>query len=231
MKPRYAAYFAPEQGSPWWEFGSRWLGRDECLGVNKVQHALAQIGPVELREITAQPRRYGFHATLKAPFSLSGSHSAADLTVRLRALAATLKPVLLGPMQAVMLGDFVALVPALVSDELMALAAACVTTLDDLRRPLSEADLARRRVEYFDAREQELLQQYGYPYVLERFRLHLTLSGPLARPTAQRVLQAVAAPVAQLNAAAPLVLDRLCLFVEPAPGQPFQRMADVALSA
>jgi len=231
MKPRYAVYFAPEQGSPWWEFGSRWLGRDECQDVNKVQHALAEIGPVELREITAQPRRYGFHATLKAPFSLSGSHSAADLTARLRALAATRKPVLLGPMQALVLGDFVALVPALVPDELMALAAACVTTLDDLRTPLSDADLARRRVEQLDAREQELLQQYGYPYVLERFRFHLTLSGPVARPTAQRLLQAVAAPVAQLNATAPLMLDRLCLFVEPAPGQPFQRMADVALSA
>lgn len=231
MKLRYAIYFAPEQGSPWWAFGADWLGRDECRDVNKVQPALAQIAPEELREITAQPRRYGFHATLKAPFSLSGSHTLDDLKARMQALAATLKPLVLGPMQTTTLGDFVALVPARASDELMALAAACVTGLDDLRAPLSEADLARRRVENLDAREQELLRQYGYPYVLERFRFHLTLSRPVAPSMAQRVMQAVAAPVAQLNTTAPLVLDRLCLFVEPAPGQPFKRIADAGLIA
>ncbi|WP_114972953.1 DUF1045 domain-containing protein [Rhodoferax ferrireducens] len=231
MTSRYAIYFAPEPGSPWWEFGARWLGRDECRDVNKVQHALDQIGPVELREITAQPRRYGFHATLKAPFSLNGSHTADDLIARLQALAATLKPLLLGPMQAAMLGDFVALVPAVASHDLMALAAVCVATLDDLRAPLSEADLARRRIAELDAREQELLHLYGYPHVLERFRFHLTLSGPVTRPTAQRVLQAAIDPVARLNETTPLVLDRLCLFVEPAPGQPFKRIADAGLLA
>jgi hypothetical protein len=112
----------------------------------------------------------------------------------------------------------------------MALAAACVTDLDDLRAPLIEADLARRRIEHLDPRELELLQQYGYPYVLERFRFHLTLSGPVPQATAQRVLMAVAEPLAQLNASTPLVLDRLCLFVEPAPGQAFRRIADVSFS-
>lgn len=231
MKPRYAIYFAPEQGSPWWEFGARWLGRDECRNMNRCQFPLDQIGPIELRELTAQPRRYGFHATLKAPFHLNDGHSVNDLTARMQALAATLKPVLLESMQAKLLGDFVALVPAIGSHDLMALAAVCVATLDDLRAPLSEADRARRRVDALDAREQELLHLYGYPHVLERFRFHLTLSGPVAPPMAQRVLQAVAAPVAQLNATAPLVLDRLCLFAEPAPGQPFQRIADAGLSA
>ncbi|MDO8451177.1 MAG: DUF1045 domain-containing protein [Rhodoferax sp.] len=231
MTSRYAIYFAPAHGSPWWEFGARWLGRDECNDTALVQHPLAQIAPDELQEITAQPRHYGFHATLKAPFGLSGSHTEADLTARMEALAATLKPVALGRLQAATLGDFAALVPATATDELTDLAAACVKELDDLRTPLSDADFARRRVTHLDARELELLQRYGYPYVLERFRFHFTLSGPVAHPTAQRVMQAVADPVTQLNVTAPLVLDRLCLFVEPAPGQPFQRMADAALSA
>jgi hypothetical protein len=106
-----------------------------------------------------------------------------------------------------------------------------VTGLDDLRAPLTDIDLARRRIEHLSAREQALLQLYGYPYVLERFRFHLTLSGPVTPLVAQRVQQAVAAPVAQLNDATPLVLDRLCLFVESAPGQPFTRIADAALRA
>jgi hypothetical protein len=128
-----------------------------------------------------------------------------------------------------MMGDFVALVPVKVPDQLAALATACVTGFDDLRAPLSAADLRRRRVEHLDAREQALLAQYGYPYVLERYRLHLTLSGPVAPPMAQRMLQAAATPVAQLNARSPLMLDRLCLWVEPAPGQAFKRLIDAEL--
>ena len=158
MRPRYAIYFAPAHGSPWWEFGARWLGRDERDDTSLVQPTLVQIAPDELREITAEPRRYGFHATLKAPFSLSGDQTVDDLTARLQVMAATLTPVLLGPLHVTTLGDFVALVPALATDELMALAAACVTGLDDLRAPLSEVDLARRRIEHLNAREQELLQ-------------------------------------------------------------------------
>lgn len=230
MTQRYALYFAPATGSPWWEFGSHWLGRDECLDVQVAQPALAQIDPAAWHVATEQPRHYGFHATLKAPFALSGGHTLDDLTTRLQALAATLRPVALGPLQAAMLGDFVALVPVRVPDELATLATACVTGLDDLRAPLSAADLQRRRVDHLDAREQALLNQYGYPYVLERYRLHFTLSGPVAPPLAQRIMQAAAAPVADLNAL-PLVLDRLCLFVESSPGQPFRRVADAELLA
>ena len=231
MNARYAVYFAPAKASPWWAFGAHWLGRDEQEDTPLAQPPLAQIAPDELRDITAAPRRYGFHATLKAPFSLGGGHTVDDLTARLHRFAATLKPVPLGPLHASVLGNFVALVPVQATDELEALACACVTELDDLRAPLSEADLTRRRIEHLDAREQALLQAYGYPYVLERFRFHFTLSGPLNPQSAQRVQQAVAAPVTQLSASSPLVLDRLCLFVESAPGQPFKRLADAPLSA
>jgi len=211
MTTRYAIYFAPAQGSPWWEFGSRWLGRDDCRDLQLAQPALAQIAPAELQAATEQPRRYGFHATLKAPFALSAGHTLDELTTRLQALADTLKPVALGPLQA--------------------LATACVTWLDDLRAPLSAAELLRRRVDHLDAREQALLARYGYPYVLERYRLHFTLSGPVAPPMAHGIMQAVATPVAGLNARAPLVLDRLCLFMEPSPGAPFKRIAEVELRA
>ena len=231
MSARYAIYFAPAHGSPWWAFGAHWLGRDEREDTPLVQPSLAQITANELLDLTARPRRYGFHATLKAPFSLSGGHTSDDVIARVHTLAAKLNPVLLGPLQASCLGDFVALVPAQATDELLALAGACVIGLDDLRAPLTEADLARRGIEHLDARELALLQAYGYPYVLERFRFHFTLSAPLEPQTAQRVQQAVSAPVAQLNAWCPLVLDRLCLFVESAPGEPFKRLADVALSA
>ena len=231
MSARYAIYFSPAKHSPWWDFGAQWLGRDECDDKALAQPVLTQIGLTDLNSITAEPRRYGFHATLKAPFHLRDGFSVDDLAERVQALASRLRPVSLGPLQLVTLGDFVALTPLTATEELATLAAACVVELDDLRAPLTAEELARRRIEQLSTREQELLRQYGYPYVLERFRLHFTLSGPVPRATALSVMQAVAQPVARLNSSAPLLLDRLCLFVEAAPGEAFKRVADLELRA
>ncbi len=231
MSARYAIYFSPAKHSAWWTFGAHWLGRDEHDNTALPQPEVAGIGPQELQALTAEPRRYGFHATLKAPFHLSAGHQESDLVARLRRLAQTLRPVALGPMQLATLGNFAALVPAAAPADLQGLAAACVTGLDDLRAPPSEADLARRRNAGLDAREAELLALHGYPYVLERFRFHMTLTGPVDASTAQRVGQALAGQPARLNAQAPLSLDRLCLFVEQGPDMPFRRLIDLRLSA
>lgn len=231
MSARYAIYFAPDRHSPWWAFGAHWLGRNEHDNTALPQPKLEEISATELAGITAEPRRYGFHATLKAPFRLSAAHSESDLVTRLRRLAQTLAPVALGPLRIATLGNFVALVPETGPDGLQALAAACVSELDDLRAPLEEAELARRRAADLDARGAELLALYGYPHVMERFRLHLTLTGPVEGSLAQRVIRAAGPSIAQLNKEAPLSLDRLCLFVERSPGAPFQRVIDVRLGA
>ena len=231
MKPRYAIYFTPAHGSPWWQFGAHWLGRDECTDTPLVHAAVADISPDELHQITEYPRRYGFHATLKAPFSLREGVTLADLEQGMRALAQAQKAVPLGPMQASRMDNFVALVPVQPPAALAALATLCVTSLDHLRAPLTQPELARRLAQHLNTREQELLMQYGYPHVLERYRLHLTLTGPLSDVAAQTVVDALADKVSHLNHAVPLVLDRLCLFVEPGPGQAFQRVADMELQA
>ena len=231
MTARYAIYFAPAVQSPWWQFGSQWLGRDEHLDQLVPQTTVPQMSAQDLQRLTSHPRHYGFHATLKAPFGLQDNYTADDLQARMQALALTLRPVALGPMQATVLGNFVALVPVAPPEALAALANACVTELDDLRRPLSVDDLARRRIDTLDARGLELLHRYGYPLVMERFQFHFSLTGPVTAPYAQQVLMAVHNRVAELNANAPLVLDRLCLFVEPASGQPLVRIADMELSA
>jgi putative phosphonate metabolism protein len=231
MTARYAIYFSPLQHSPWWKFGAHWLGRDECEDKALSQTLPTQFDAANFYAMTSEPRRYGFHATLKAPFHLRGGHTADDLLARMRGLAATLQPLALGPLQAVTLGKFAALVPVTPSDQLAALATACVTEFEALREPLSQAERARRRTQRLDARELELLEQFGYPYVLERFRFHFTLSGPVHASAAELIMQAVAQPVAMLNATEPLVLNQLCLFVESAPGQPFRCLATARLSA
>jgi putative phosphonate metabolism protein len=229
MSARYAIYFSPPHGSPWWKFGAHWLGRDECFDFDLAQPAFDGISADTLRAWTDVPSRYGFHATLKAPFQLKQDSSLPNLQARLHALAQTLEPVELGPMQAQQLGNFVALVPMYPPKALEALATQCVTQLDAMRAPLSDQDVKRRNPEKLDARGLELLHQYGYPYVLEKFRMHFTLTGPITAWEGDAVCAAVQDQVAELNEKCPLVLDRLCLFLEPKQGQPFVRFVDSML--
>lgn len=232
MNTRYAIYFAPDKPSPWWRLGAHWLGRDDHDDTPLPQPNFTGVPGIHassLAHITTHPRRYGFHATLKAPFRLSAGHQEQDLIARLGQLARTLAPAPLGAMQIQRLGDFVALVPKLQTDAVNAIEAACVIQLDDLRAPLTPTELARRNPGQLDAHEAELLARYGYPHVLDRFRLHLTLTDPVDVNTADAVIAALAPEVNRLNQTAPLVLDRLCLFVERQPGANFQRLLDVRL--
>lgn len=227
--PRYAVYFAPAAGSGWWRFGAHWLGRDDGNHAGMPQDAAPEgIAPADWQRMTASPRRYGFHATLKAPFTLAEQTSVDALRERMAALAQSLRPVSLGALHPHAFDDFVALVPRVPSPALVDLAARCVTDLDPLRAPLRAADLARRRPEQLSKRERELLMRYGYPHVMERFRFHMTLAmcrGEAAEP----VMRAAGAAVDALNREQPLVLDRLCLFEEPAPGADLLRLGDFVL--
>jgi len=231
MTIRYAVYFAPGKASGWQSFGAHWLGRSEFDHQVLPQHALEEMTSNQLEELTRVPRRYGFHATLKAPFRLATGIAASELTDRMAKLARLLRPLPLGEMTVVTLGNFVALVPGAAVDGLHALAEACVTELDDLRAPLAAHELSRRLKEPLDARATELLKRFGYPHVLERFRLHFTLTGPVTAQDAARVTRAVTATIERLNKQEPLVLDRLCLFMEPPADSPFLRIADFALGA
>ena len=230
MSPRYAVYFAPAKASGWWTFGAHWLGRDECDDRPLPQPKLAEMDTAAQQALTAEPRRYGFHATLKAPFALAPGHDETSLLQRVQALALSLSPVAVGSLEAVNLGSFVALVPAAGNAHLQALAASCVTELDGLRAPLLPAELARRQSAKLDTRGAELLATYGYPHVMERFQFHLTLTGSTDGKAAAKVIRAVASDVDHLNHKAPLKLDRLCVFVESAPGAAFRRIGDALLT-
>lgn len=226
---RYAVYFAPAAHSPWWDFGSAWLGRDELADVPLAQPTVAGFGVSEFEALTATPRRYGFHATLKAPFRLSDGMREDDLLQQLTALASGLRPLPLGPMKVVTLSQFVAIVPTTPSADLYDLAAQTVLGLESLRAPLTDAELLRRQPEQLDPRARALLCKYGYPHVLERYRLHFTLSDAVAPDVAARLVQAATPSVHALNVEAPLLLDRLSVFVEPAAGRNFLRLCDMVL--
>ena len=208
---RYAVYFAPAEASPLGRFGAAWLGRDagglDLPGL-----------PRPRAELTAAPRRYGFHATLKAPFRLADGCDRDGLARALDALAARHAAFELPMLALAALGGFLALVPTRASPELDRVAAACVTELDRFRAEPGPDELARRRAAGLDAAEEAHLSRWGYPYVLDRFQFHLTLTGPL--PPAERAAVAgVLAPVLAPLLAAPLAFQHLCLFAEAQDGR------------
>lgn len=214
---RHAIYFAPEPGALA-RFGAGWLGWDAEAGVEAERPAMLPAGLAARRaEITAEPRRYGFHGTLKAPFALAGEATVAALDEALAALAAGRAGFGLA-MRVATIGRFVALVPAGGEEAIAALAAACVTGLDGFRAPPSDAEMARRRAAGLDAAAEALLVRWGYPYVLERFRFHMTLTGPLEAGEREGVRGALAATMAPLLGE-PMAVGSVCRFSEGADGR------------
>jgi ribose 1,5-bisphosphokinase len=205
---RYALYYAPSAGSTWARFGADWLAR----------HG----------ELTAAPRRYGFHATLKAPFRLADGARLDELTAELDVWCAQLTAFVLPPLQVALLGDFLALVPALPETRVDDIAAACTRRFDRYRAPLTESELARRRRARLTAREEEYLRRWGYPYVLDAFRFHLSLTGPIGAGPAAAALERSA--LERMPKEGPL-FDAIRVFEEPEPGANFQLLHCARLRA
>jgi len=213
---RHAIYFAPEAGSMLARFGAAWLGWDADAGVEPAAVLLPDL-PLPRSELVAAPRRYGFHATLKPPFRLAEGCAEAALDGAAAAVAADFPPFALR-LRLAWLGGFLALVPEQEPPALAALAEACVTRLDRFRAPPEADEVAQRRAAGLDAVEAAHLMRWGYPYVLERFRFHLTLTGPVAvehRAAVHAGLGKQLTPVLD----APVPVADLCHFGEGGDGR------------
>jgi hypothetical protein len=188
--PRYAIYFTPPPGSPLALFGAGVLGYDSWTGVDVAQLVLKEISSEEFAAATLAPRKYGFHATLMAPFYLkSGTEN--DLRDALGRFCDERTPIQLGSLQIGVLGDFVALAPPTAVPEVDELARCCVTFFDAFRAPLGSDDLARRDNGRLTGRQNENLVRWGYPYVFDDFRFHMSLTGPLPAADRERFLAAL----------------------------------------
>ncbi|HYS63208.1 MAG TPA: DUF1045 domain-containing protein [Paraburkholderia sp.] len=216
---RFAVYYAPSRESAWWRAGSAWLARDAESG-ERCAPSQPQGLTRPLNELTEAPRRYGWHGTFVAPFRLADGVTQRDVLDATRAWAETQSPFAL-PVEAATLGDFVALRPADPQGEasMRAVAGSALQTLDALRARPSAADLARRLAAPLSERQRALLVEWGYPYVFDEFRFHMTLSSSLADADERATL--VAWWQAQTPVLGPLSIDQAALFVEPAPGEPF----------
>jgi putative phosphonate metabolism protein len=211
---RFGLYVVPE--GAFYRAGADWLGWDSVAGAAVAQPDVPGL-PDTVAKITATPRKYGFHGTIKPPFRLAGGTDAAALDAAARAFCATQSPVRIPALEVRRLGGFIAVVPAAPSEALADLAAATVEALDPFRAPPSEAELEKRRRARLTVRQEALLTRWGYPYVMEEFRFHLTLTGRLPRAGAEATRDILAAHLAPVLPA-PFTIDSLCLMGEDADG-------------
>jgi putative phosphonate metabolism protein len=216
---RYALYFAPAASDPLWAFGCGVLGRDAIAGTTaEIVPALVQVFP-QWRQAADAAAHYGFHATLKAPFELAAGIDLETLRADLAATCATLSPVQLGMLKVAQLSRFVALVPVEPPAALAELAALLVRGLDHWRAPLTLEDRARRSPDRLSPRQREYLDRWGYPYVLEDFKFHMTLTGPMASgdlAVANELLEKLYRPVR-----ADVTIRDVCLFKQGSREAPF----------
>lgn len=213
---RYAIYYTATGALA--EFGAAWLGWDIASGRDRVHPRTTGIPADRIARMTSTPRRYGFHATLKPPFALAPASSESALRTDLAALAADQPAIAIpGGLRLAVLDGF----PALICADhapLTVLAARLVSEPDSHRAPLTEADRARRNPDRLSPRQRENLDRWGYPWVMEEFRFHMTLGNRLASPDAERVLETLRPRLVPLLSD-PHVIDAVTLVGEDMQGR------------
>lgn len=207
---RVALYYVPEADDPLWQAGCAWLGRDPERG-----EALPQPDIAGLPANSAAPRRYGFHATLKAPFA--PRLGLEKLLQAAREFAARQQPFPLPRLAVTKLHGFLALCPAEPAPALNRFAAACVMELDKHRQP-EDAAAQAKRAEGRSARQVRNIARWGYPLVLEDFRFHMTLTGKMDSNPYEDAANAYFVDAM----ARPRLVKSVALFSEDEKGAPFR---------
>ncbi|WP_283195709.1 DUF1045 domain-containing protein [Rhizobium sp. AN80A] len=217
---RYALYFTPPKGDPLNVAAAHWLGRDAFTGETYPAPDYPGLPAAEQFELTADPRRYAFHATIKAPFELASSVTEKDLLQAVEDFADRTPAFEIPELVLGQLGRFFALVPGSLHPPLQQFAASVVKSFEPFRAALSEADIARRNPEKLGESQRANLLRWGYPYVMDDFGFHMTLSGQVPEERAE-VMKTILAERFAAFTGRPLLISGLAVFVEETRGAPF----------
>ncbi len=188
------------------EFGRNWLGIDAETHI--VLKAPSQF--------VDSPRHYGFHATLKAPMRLANGRTYCEFAKAVSLLARSLGKVDLGVLNLTRIGSFLALtLDNALHDEASKLAWKCVEELDEYRASLSQAERDRRTG--LSVAQMTNLEKWGYPYVGNEFKFHMTLTSSLSEDQFLPATQ----QLSELIPAENVILDSICIFGDPGNLKPF----------
>lgn len=212
MFERYAIYHTPRGDLA--DFGARWLGWDMEQAVVRDHPVVAGL---DVGSLTETPRKYGLHATVKPPFRLADGCTVDVLKQRVADLCAGLPAVALEGLELSAIGRFLALTPVGETASLGDLAGQVVRELDRFRAPPSEAELARRRQADLTPAQERNLRDWGYPYVMDAFRFHITLTGKLDEDMLARTRAALEPRLAPILLS-PFRVDSLTLAGQRADG-------------
>ena len=228
---RYAIYFVPPAGSDLYRFGAVFLGFDCYTGADLGCPDDIDLDAGEWAALTSEPRQYGFHATLKAPFRLAPGVTAEDLVAELQRFAAIPRtpPTIEPAIQP--LGRFIAIVPGERSEEVDRLAADCVMGFDRFRRPLTAQEKDRRLGAGLTEGQVRNLERWGYPYVFDGFRFHMTLTGPIDADRRAAIVALLQARFNRVNGNNALRIARLVLARQDAPSARFRVVCQAELAA
>lgn len=227
---RYAIYYAPKNDSLLGRFGNAWLGWNPETKRSAPRPKVIGLSSDDIERVTTSPARYGFHGTLKPPFKLAKDKTFEGLTLAIEDLCDTLKPVRGAPLSLQVIGGFLAFTPRDSKMAISALADQCVWKLDSFRSAPSADELARRRQDGLSERQEALLLKWGYPYVMDEFRFHLTLSNKLSGERLKHVHQCLETASEHLLLS-PFEINDLCLFGDPGHNRPFHLIRRFSLKA
>ncbi|KAF0113173.1 MAG: phosphonate metabolism protein [Hyphomonadaceae bacterium] len=178
MSARYAIYYAPKPDDPFGIRAAQWLGRNPFSCEKLLRPNLAELSSIDLDEMTRSPRHYGFHATLKAPFELHSEKTEAELIAQVKDFCAR-REGFVASIAPRTLGAFIAF--QLTSNEVAmhSLHEAVVRHFEPFRAQLSDADMIRRRKAQLSVTQEARLLEFGYPYIFDEFRFHMTLTSEI----------------------------------------------------
>jgi hypothetical protein len=230
MDPRYAIYFVPDPDTALYRFGAAALGYDCFTGADMATLDALPIDAGAWHELTREPRRYGFHATLKAPFHLAAGRTEAELIEEFIAFSGTIDFTPVFAPTVCLLQRFVAIVPVTVRAGLDRLAASCVKHFDGFRAPLTSADRSRRLAARLTARQIGHVERWGYPYVFEDFRFHMTLTGALSADGQELMLAYLQRGLRCSHGDGPIPIDGLALLRQDNPSARFVVLAHRVIS-
>ena len=179
---RVAIYFLPKKNSSLENFGKNLLGRDinkkKKISLTRRQKYFINRGFTyfdELKDYCEQPAKYGFHATLKAPFRLKRNVKTKNFYDVISHIAAQHSRFKIKGLKIVYSKKFTLITSRKPNKLLINLENDLVKHLDTFRAELNKTEIKKRIPDSLTFKQNKYLKEWGYPFVLDQYKFHMTL--------------------------------------------------------